>query len=248
MGTTLSSLVANFTAWAIIGSIGSHNAHAILRSSIGLSASELPARLVISSIYLFVCWVLIFMGILLPNVFGLIVALIPVVLIGYIVVIYSSLGRLIIYSKAMRQQSIFVESEEHTMTPRRLFEELVKKAEKEKERSAPLPLYYRSKYELSRQITGLREQAQDSDLGFDTLHANGYLDKILEKSTHRTSGVDLETDLEEGLTQTEEFSQDCPRTNSQGAHCSPRERATSGRIIFQDSQNTQNAAIAINMG
>jgi hypothetical protein len=64
IGLTLSTLVANFTAWAIIGAVSPQNSHAILRSSLGLDAAQLPARLVIISIYCFVIWMMVSLCIL----------------------------------------------------------------------------------------------------------------------------------------------------------------------------------------
>ena len=183
IGFTLSTLVANFTAWAIIGAVSPQNSHAILRSSIGLDAAQLPARLVILSIYCFLVWVILFIYILVPHIWGIVIALFPVVLIAYIVIMYSSFGRLVIYSRAMQQKEIF-KDEELSMSSKRLFEELLKLAEKEKQKQAPLPLYYRSKTELQRQLCALRSQSQDSDSGFESVHASHYVSQILSSSGH----------------------------------------------------------------
>ncbi|KAL7544035.1 hypothetical protein ACHAXR_013479 [Thalassiosira sp. AJA248-18] len=188
IGLTLSTLVANFTAWAIIGAVSPHNSHAILRSSVGLDAAQLPARLVILSIYCFVVWVMLFIYILLPYVWGFVIALFPVALIAYIVILYSSFGRLVIYSRAMQQKEIFKGEEDNHMSSRRLFEELLTKAEREKKKQSPLPLYYRSKRELSQKISDLRRSHQkgghEVDMGFDSCHATTYVSKILDASGH----------------------------------------------------------------
>jgi len=206
IGLTLSTLVANFTAWAIIGAVSPHNSHAILRSSVGFDAAQLPARLVILSIYCFVAWVMMFVWILVPSIWGHFIALFPVVLIAYIVILYSSFGRLVIYSKAMQQKEIFKGEEDNSMAPRRLFEELLKRAEKEKDKQTPLPLFYRSKRELSVRISDLRSQEQDQleDMGFGSSHATQYVSKILDGSGHDTRLIhDLmrspdEGDIEQG--------------------------------------------------
>ena len=202
IGFTLSTLVANFTAWAIIGAVSPQNSHAILRSSIGLDAAQLPARLVILSIYCFLVWVILFIYILVPHIWGIVIASFPVVLIAYIVIMYSSFGRLVIYSRAMQQKEIFKDEEDDNMSSKRLFEELLKLAEKEKHKKAPLPLYYRSKTELQRQLCALRSQSQDSDSGFESVHASHYLSQILSSSGHfddkSLPGIaDLETMEEE---------------------------------------------------
>ena len=184
IGLTLSTLVANFTAWAIIGAVSPHNSHAILRSSVGLDAAQLPARLVITSIYFFVAWVMVFMYILLPHAWGLALAIFPVALIAYIVVLYSSFGRLVIYSRAMQQREIFQGEEDDQMSSRRLFEELLKRAEEEKEKQSPLPLYYRSKAELSQTLMKMRSEESErvADNGFDSTHAAEHVQNILSSS------------------------------------------------------------------
>jgi len=203
IGLTLSTLVANFTAWAIISAVSPQNAHTVLRSSIGLTSAQLPARLVILSIYSFVGWMMLFLYILAPPIWGFILALLPVALIAYIVIIYSSFGRLVIYSRAMQQKQIFNGCEDNEMSPSRLFEELLKMAEEEKEKKAPLPLYYRSKEELSRQLSELRSQSRANDNGFGSASAHKYVNKILNSSARHYPAMDdlsLE-DEENGLPQ-----------------------------------------------
>ena len=190
IGLTLSTLVANFTSWAIISAVSPQNAHSVLRSSIGLTAAQLPARLVILSIYSFVGWIMLFLYILAPPIWGFILALFPVALIAYIVIIYSSFGRLVIYSRAMQQKQIFNGCEDNEMSPCRLFEELLKMAEEEKEKKAPLPLYYRSKEELSRQLSELRSQSRVNDNGFGSASAHKYVNKILNSSARHYPEMD----------------------------------------------------------
>eukprot|EP00571_Detonula_confervacea_P001923 CAMPEP_0172318564 /NCGR_PEP_ID=MMETSP1058-20130122/35235_1 /TAXON_ID=83371 /ORGANISM="Detonula confervacea, Strain CCMP 353" /LENGTH=205 /DNA_ID=CAMNT_0013033421 /DNA_START=909 /DNA_END=1526 /DNA_ORIENTATION=- len=87
----------------------------------------------------------------------------------------------------MQQNEIFKDEEDvFDMSSRRLFEELLKKAEKEKKRKAPLPLYYRSQSELSHRIFQLqtREQEELVDMGFESTHASQYVSKILDSSGH----------------------------------------------------------------
>lgn len=184
IGLTLSTLVANFTAWAIIGAISPHNSHAILRSSVGLEAAQLPAKLAILSIYCFVVWVMLFIYILVPHYWGFLISIIPMVLIVYIVILYSSFGRLVIYSRAMQQKEIFKHQEDVNMSSERLFEELLKKAEQEKKRKSPLPLFYKSKSERSNRISELRSQEEEElvDMGFESTHASQHVRKILDLS------------------------------------------------------------------
>lgn len=153
IGLTLSTLLANFTAWAIIGSVSSENSHAVLRSSIGLYAAQLPARLAVLSIYCFAIWVVLFLFEILPYEWGIVLAVFIFCLIMHIVVVYSAFGRLVMYSKAMRKQPIFQSDEEDQMTAKRLFEELLEVAIEEKKQNTPLPLYYRQNSEIRQQVS-----------------------------------------------------------------------------------------------
>ena len=211
VGLTLSTLVANFTAWATISALSSQNSHIILRSSFGLDAAQLPARLVIASIYSFLAWVVIFLWILLPHFWGILVVMFPVVLIAYIVTMYSSFGRLVIYSRAMQETEIFKEEEANQMSSTRLAEELLKKAQREKKKKAPVPLYYRSQAEISKQLSVLRSQSRDcqnDDLGFESDHASQYVRRILgSSSTNEERILEQEEDEENGLPQSTNYDQ-----------------------------------------
>jgi len=62
-------------------------------------------------------------------------------------------------------------------------------AEEEKEKKAPLPLYYRSKAELSRQLSEL--QSRDNvDNGFGAASAHKYVNKILNSSARHYPAMD----------------------------------------------------------
>jgi hypothetical protein len=79
----------------------------------------------------------------------------------------------------MQPKEIFKREEENSMSTTRLFEELLTRAELEKKKQSPLPLFYRSKRELSTE-----EQNQFVDNGFDSTHAASYVGKILCSSGH----------------------------------------------------------------
>ena len=165
IGLTLSTLLANFTAWATIGAISGENAHAVLRSSPGLYAAQLPARLAVLSIYSFIAWVVLLLGEILPYIWSACLCISILLLIIHIVGFYSSFGRLVMNSRAMRKFPIFEEDEEDKMTPDRLFEELLKKAVEEKNEPTPLPLYYRQHSEIRQQVNKM--------LGHSTIHDSG---------------------------------------------------------------------------
>ena len=53
----LSALLAYFSAWSTFAVLSNENTIAILRSSAGLYAAQLPSRLAIAAIYLFFTWI-----------------------------------------------------------------------------------------------------------------------------------------------------------------------------------------------
>lgn len=192
IGLTLSTLLANFTAWAIIGAVSSENSHAVLRSSIGLYAAQLPARLAVLSVYCFVIWVILFIFEIMPFIWGICMAAFIFLMVAHIVVVYSAFGRLVIYSKAMRKTQIFDGDEEDSMTSKRLFEELLNRAVEEKAENTPLPLYYRQHSEIREQVTKLIERVSDhADSGIgevnypNNLSHSHHLSKIMFSKSAR---------------------------------------------------------------
>ena len=99
----------------------------------------------------------------------------------HIVVVYSAFGRLVMYTKAMRKEEIFKEEEEDSMTANRLFEELLNRAMEEKEKKTPLPLYYRKKIEIQKQVSKLMISRHGVDEGYgQNQNVSAYLSNILE--------------------------------------------------------------------
>jgi len=97
----------------------------------------------------------------------------------------------VIYSRAMQQREVFREEEENSLSSKRLTEELLKRAEKEKKKNSPLPLVYRSRRELSERLTDLRIKEQEDfvDMGFGSTHASNYVNQILDSSGHRDGSI-----------------------------------------------------------
>lgn len=212
IGMTLSTLLANFTAWAIIGAVSSHNSHAVLRSSIGLYAAQLPARMAVLSIYCFVIWVVLFLFQLLPNPWSYIVTIFIFVMFVHIVLVYSAFGRLVMYTKAMRKDEIFKEEEEDSMTANRLSEELLNRAMEEKKKNTPLPLYYRKKIEIQKQVSKLMVSCHGVDEGYgQNQNVGAYLSNILETAEVASStpcGINNTLELTEFLANANEDSAD----------------------------------------
>ena len=185
IGMTLSTLLANFTAWATIGAVSAENAHAVLRSSIGLYAAQLPARMAVLSIYCFVIWVVLLLFEILPRGWDVFVAVFIGLSFIHIVVFYSAFGRLVMYSKAMRTGQIFRGDEEDSMTPDRLSEELLKRATEEREEQTPLPLYYRQHSDIRQQVKKLVKIRQYDDSGIGEENFSHHLNNIMNTSSAR---------------------------------------------------------------
>lgn len=159
---TLSSLVATFTAWAIVSSLGDHNAHCVLRSSVGLYTAQLPSRLIVTALYLFLSWMVFFMFILLPKSWAIGVTVCCVTLFVHVVSIYSSLGRLVIHTGAMGPVRVFPVEEEEAMPPFELFENLIKNAKTIKKQRMNITTHYKTIY---RSRTSSGENGVIPDLG-----------------------------------------------------------------------------------
>ncbi len=56
---TLATIIAMFTAYAMVGAISDGNIHAIVRSGIGLYATQLPTTLLTLSLYTFIAWMIV---------------------------------------------------------------------------------------------------------------------------------------------------------------------------------------------
>lgn len=91
------------------------------------------------------------------------------------------------YTKAMRREEIFECEEEDSMTPKRLFEALLKRSHEEMARDTPLPLFYKTRTEITEQISNLRSRADFVENGWDgedggrkSAGGEDYLEKILE--------------------------------------------------------------------
>jgi len=192
---TVSTLLANFTAWAILDAVSAENSHAVLRSSIGLYAAQLPARMVVLSIYCFMIWVIIFLYEISDPMWGMFLAIFTFALMMHIVLTYSAFGRLVMYTKAMSKHPIFDYEDADNMNANRLFEELLKKAIIQKNKNAPLPLYYRDNSEIREQLTNLLESFDFTDSRISEVLTE-HLNEILQtSSTRNVSDVAVDENL-----------------------------------------------------
>lgn len=114
---TVFTLVSTFTAWGIVSSISDSNAHCFLRSSVGQYAAQLPSRLLVSSIYLFLLWLSLWAVELLPLFISVGLLLVMTVLFHHIVTVYSAFGRLIILTGGMGSKHVLEETLEKALLP-----------------------------------------------------------------------------------------------------------------------------------
>mmetsp|Transcript_48576 Transcript_48576/g.146501 ORF Transcript_48576/g.146501 Transcript_48576/m.146501 type:complete len:234 (+) Transcript_48576:636-1337(+) len=173
----LCTILATFTAWAIISAVSGENAHCVIRSSIGLHATQLPSRIIVAAIYSFVVWAILFMFILVPLGWAIAIVAVSILVILHIVSTYSALGRLVMYTSAMSNDRIFELRTEETMLPFDLLETLVDKSEEERKAGTPVTEQYRREHvSISRngalpdlesgvELRQRKEKAQDSSQG-----------------------------------------------------------------------------------
>ena len=157
------SLVATFSAWAMVSSIAANNAHSILRSSVGLYATQLPSRTIVLSIYAFYTWAILFMFILMPRVWALVLVSVFSTVLFHIFSTYSAFGRLIMYTNAMSRKRILTVREEEVLSHGELFDTLLDKAFDE--RSKRISLNDRYSRETIVRMTSIRDLESGSDQG-----------------------------------------------------------------------------------
>jgi len=126
---TILSLISTFTFLAMISAIDENNAHCILRSSIGVFATELPGSLIVGSIYTFLVSFMSFFFILLPvGAFSFLILLLTAFLFVLVVSVFSAFGRIIMHTGAMGEGRIFSPEYEELLMPESLHFNLLKKA------------------------------------------------------------------------------------------------------------------------
>ena len=143
---TLLSLIITYTAWGMVSAISDENAHCILRSSIGQYVLELPHRFIVTSIYSFFLWIIMFIFLLLPVGFwSILLVTVVICLFIHVMTAFSSFGRLILHTTAMSPNRIFEESYEKSLTPQPLQEQLHTKALAELSNGTSITRQYRRK-------------------------------------------------------------------------------------------------------
>lgn len=152
---TILGLISTFTAWTMVSAVNDANAHCIFRSSIGQYAAELPGRFIVSSIYAFLAWVIMFFFILMPfGVYSNLLLLLAAVLFVHTIAAFSSFGRIIMHTGAMGGQRIFDPKYEVTLLPHTLHNNLLIKAKANLKNNVSIMRQYRKPVEpLRRQYS-----------------------------------------------------------------------------------------------
>lgn len=127
---TILALISTFTAWTMVSAVHEANAHCVFRSSIGQYAAELPGRFIVSSIYAFLVWVIMFFFILMPfGIYSTLLLIAAAALFVHTITAFSSFGRVIMHSGAMGSQRIFDPQYEENLSPHMLHQNLLSKAQ-----------------------------------------------------------------------------------------------------------------------
>mmetsp|Transcript_20665 Transcript_20665/g.44718 ORF Transcript_20665/g.44718 Transcript_20665/m.44718 type:complete len:707 (+) Transcript_20665:147-2267(+) len=170
------SLIAIFTAWSLVSAVNDKNAHCIFRSSIGQYAAELPGRFIVSSIYAFLLWVIMFFFVLTGGgVFSAVILCFTIGLFIHTVAAFSSFGRVIMHTGAMGSQLIFDPEYEINLSPHSLHQNLLIKARANLNNNTSIRRQYRTKIEPIRYSMSedqlsvhLNERSSVSSFSIDT--------------------------------------------------------------------------------
>ena len=139
---TLACLLSTFVAWSMVSAVSSANAHAMLRSSIGQYVTQLPSRLLVSSIYCFILWMFLWLLELLPGIWSKILIASFAALFIHIITSFSSFGKLMMLSGAMGEERIFDEEFEQALLPSGLHTAMLLKANERQKRRLTVTAQY----------------------------------------------------------------------------------------------------------
>jgi hypothetical protein len=142
---TIMGILATFTTWSMISAISDRNAHCLLRSSMGQYVTTLSPRLVVSSVYLFLSWFLLFVIDIVAMSNPLLWALLLWVAFMFfsIVIPLSAFGRLVLHTGAMAQKPVLSEDLEKELLPNGLHASLVIRAHHRQRRNMSVTNQYR---------------------------------------------------------------------------------------------------------
>lgn len=105
------TIIATYTAWGTILPVSDSNMEAIFRSKVGVHVMGIPNKLALATIYVYLAWMTIMLWQLLPLTWGTVYAALALALFFYLHFIFSGLSRVIMHSKAMKDEPIFSDSQ-----------------------------------------------------------------------------------------------------------------------------------------
>lgn len=141
---TISALVATFTAWGMVSAISDNNVHCVLRSSIGQYVCHLPSRLVVSSLYIFLLWIVLWTIELTTGFVAFLLVAVIMTVFLQVVVSFSAFGRLIVHTGAMGKKRVLDEELERALLPSGLHASLLIKATDHQRRRTSVICQYKS--------------------------------------------------------------------------------------------------------
>mmetsp|Transcript_20710 Transcript_20710/g.37173 ORF Transcript_20710/g.37173 Transcript_20710/m.37173 type:complete len:187 (-) Transcript_20710:390-950(-) len=115
--SSILTLLSMLTAWSLCGAIGRNNAHIFLRSSLALYDISLPIRLAHLSIFMFFLWINLFFHVIMPWPVSTPLSVTCAICFYFLITMYSAVGRMLMHSGAMGEESILEESEHEEMGP-----------------------------------------------------------------------------------------------------------------------------------
>jgi len=146
---SLVTIFTTFSAWGMMAAVQDCNAHAVLRSSIGLYATQLPLIFFVLSFFNFMLWLCLFFEIILGQVVGIVSVTVLLLLHFHIIITYSIFGRVILHSNSMSTIAIFGDKkEEEKLKPHELFEKLLIMAKRN--RNIDVTVQYRRHKRINR--------------------------------------------------------------------------------------------------
>ena len=155
---SLTTIFATFSAWGMMSAVQDCNAHSVLRSSIGLYATQLPLIFFVASFINFMLWLCIFFEIILSSHVGIASVTVLLLLHSHIIITYSIFGRVILHSNSMSTIAIFGDKkEEEKLRPHELFEKLLVMARRN--RKVDVMVQYRRHKRINR----IQNRALESD-------------------------------------------------------------------------------------
>ena len=200
---TLFTIMTTFTSWSIVSVISDANSHALLRSSIGQYACFLPSKLIVAAIYSFIVWIGLFVYIMMPHFWSIIVIAAILLLFFHVMAVYSAFGRLILHSGAMGDSPIFDPTFEAELLPRGLHTSLLFKALDELRKGTSVTRQYKypskpigrvdSMDALTVECGSSRDTPVVADMPSSSVH---FADT---SSIHSTSGRSYNSDVHRGL-------------------------------------------------